>query len=100
MEEKKHYGSFYGLFIILFFSLYSWLCSTPAWVTLILHFVIDLPLYWFWISLGVWLLCGILRYLVIVFARWGAAESRTVTNENVNPYSATNKTYPTAGNQK
>ena len=52
----------FGLAISLFFRLSSWLCSVPMWLTLILHFVTGLPLYWFWATLAVWLLVGIIRY--------------------------------------
>lgn len=80
----------FGLAISLFFRLSSWLCSVPMWLTLILHFVTGLPLYWFWATLAVWLLVGIIRYCVIVFARWGA-NSPEMPKENKNPYSHKDK---------
>ena len=78
-----------GLFLTLIWRLSFWMLSLPAWVTLILHFVIGLPIVWFWITLAVWLVSGILQYLMILFARRCAAE-KDVEKENKNPYSAGN----------
>ena len=63
----------------------------PIWgigaaIALVLHFVIGLPLYWFWLTLGLWLLAGLVRYLLVRFARWGAQSPASV-HENKNPYS-------------
>ncbi|MCR4563911.1 MAG: hypothetical protein K5755_04685 [Clostridiales bacterium] len=79
-------GFILGLFFCLFFRISSWLCSLPMWLTLILHFVIGLSLKWFFATLVVWLLVGIIRYCVIVFARWGG-NAETPVKENKNPYS-------------
>lgn len=76
-----------GLFFCLFFRVSSWLCSVPMWLTLILHFVIKLSLKWFFATLIVWLAVGIIRYLVICFARWGASYPEP-DKENKNPYSS------------
>jgi hypothetical protein len=56
------------------------------WLTLILHFVIGLSWKWFFATLIVWLLAGFIRYLLIVFARWGG-NSEMPEKENKNPYS-------------
>ncbi|MBQ5398263.1 MAG: hypothetical protein IIU14_02375 [Ruminococcus sp.] len=81
----------YGLFFFLFFRLSSWLCSVPMWFTLIAHFLFGLPIFWFWLTLVVWLLAGVMRYLLIVFARWGGQSPEPNANKkNVNPYSAKN----------
>jgi hypothetical protein len=83
-----------GLVLFLFWRVSSWVCSLPAWITLILHFTIGLPLYWFWATLAVWLIAGILRYLTIRFARWGASATRNdPPRENKNPYSASNDVF-------
>lgn len=79
-------GFFFGLFFFLMFRISSWLCSVPMWLTLILHFVIELPIWWFWATLGAWLLFGVIRYLLIIFARWGG-NSEVNYPENKNPYS-------------
>ena len=81
-------GFLLGLFFCLFFRTYSWLCSVPMWLTLILHFVIGLSWWWFFATLAAWLLAGVIRYCVLVFARWGtrtAPQNKDV--ENKNPYS-------------
>lgn len=83
-----------GLLFFLFFRIWSWVCSLPMWLTLILHVTIDLPLYWFWATLGAWLLLGVLHYLLVRFARWGAAASETTPKENKNPYSVRENNKP------
>lgn len=86
----KKIGNFlYGLMFVLFFRISSWLCSVPMWLTLILHFVIGLSWKWFIATLAVWLLAGFIRYLLIVFARWGS-NSEMPERENKNPYSHKN----------
>lgn len=69
----------------------SWMCSIPMWFTLIAHFVFGLPIFWFWLTLAVWLLAGVIRYLLICFARWGASSPDINSNKpNKNPYSKKN----------
>ncbi|MCR5652778.1 MAG: hypothetical protein K6F88_03165 [Ruminococcus sp.] len=81
----------FGLFFFLFFRITSWLCSVPMWATLICHFVFGLPIYWFWLTLAVWLLAGVLRYMLIIFGRWGASSPETNADKpNKNPYSQKN----------
>ena len=75
-----------GLLLFLFWRIESWICSLPAWITLILHFTNGLSIWWFWATLAVWILSGVLRYLIVLFARWGAS-GETVKKENKNPYS-------------
>ncbi len=90
MNEKgggRFLAVLFWLFIFLFFRIESWLCSIPMWITLILHFTIDLPIWWFWATLGVWLATGLIRWLFICFGRWGA-NSETPEKENKNPYSS------------
>jgi hypothetical protein len=87
-KKASQTGSFfYGLFFCLFFRISSWLCSAPMWITLILHFVIGLSWKWFFLTLAVWLAVGIVRYSIIVFARWGS-DSVNAERENKNPYSS------------
>jgi hypothetical protein len=61
------------------------------WLTLILHFTVGLPIFWFWLTLIAWLLAGVIRYLTICFARWGSDTAPNPPKENKNPYSAKNK---------
>lgn len=74
--------------MFLFFRLSSWMCSIPAWATLILHFTVGLSIKWFWLTLAVWLLAGMLRWLMFDLGRWGARETANEPpKENKNPYS-------------
>lgn len=75
-----------GLLFFLFLRVTSWLCSIPMWVTLILHFTVGLSILWFWATLAAWLIAGVIRYLTIRFARWGA-NAIDPRKENKNPYS-------------
>ena len=89
---KSKTGDFlFGLMFFLFFRISSWLCSVPMWATLILHFTVGLPIFWFWLTLVVWLLAGFIRYMMIRFARWGANTAPNPPKENKNPYSAKNQ---------
>ena len=90
-EPKKGRGTgvgefFYGLLFFFILRVDSLLFSVPVWILLILHFAAGLPIKWFWIALGVYFLAGLLRYLLIVFARWGGSGGEP-QRENKNPYS-------------
>ena len=85
-QKRSFLSVLFGLFIFLFWRVDSWLCSLPAWLTLILHFTVGLSIWWFWGTLFVWIAVGVLRYLLIVFARWGAG-SEEAPKVNKNPYS-------------
>ena len=92
MKKLGVFGAEFLFFLL--WNVVSWLCSLPAWVALALHFIIALPLCWFWATLGVWLLTGLARYLLVRFARWGA-QSPAPVRENRNPYSGKNsKVFP------
>lgn len=80
-------GILLGFLLFLFWRVSSWLCSIPMWMTLILHFTVGLPIVWFWGTLAAWLLAGLIRYLLILFGRWGGSTPDPV-KENKNPYSA------------
>lgn len=82
--EKKERG---GFFLCLLWNalMYAFL-TIPAWVLLALHFTIGLPLVWFWVALGAWAFIVLLRTLLVLFARYGAAH-RVPAPENKNPYS-------------
>lgn len=79
---------FLGFVFFLFMRLDSWVISLPAWLTLILHFTTGLSIKWFILTLIVWLAVGALRFIIIMYARWGAESSATPPRENKNPYSA------------
>ena len=93
--RRSGLGTVFGLLFFLFWRIDSWLCSVPMWLTLILHFTVGLSIAWFWATLGVWILVGVIRYLLIVFARWGSNEPEP-KKENKNPYSKTQEdVFPT-----
>ncbi|MBS7261986.1 MAG: hypothetical protein KIG36_00030 [Eubacteriales bacterium] len=75
-----------GIIFFLIFRIDSLLYSLPAWVTLILHFTVGLDIMWFWLVLITWFVAGILRYLLIRYARWGGNQPDP-EKENKNPYS-------------
>lgn len=79
-------GFFSGLVFFFFLRLDSMLFSLPIWLLLILHFTSGLSLKWFFIGVGVFFLVGFIRYLVLLFARWGASYE-DAPKENKNPYS-------------
>ena len=81
-------GIIFGILFFLFWRIDSWLCSVPMWLTLILHFTVGLPIVWFWATLAVWILVGVIRYLLIMFARWGSNQPEP-EKKNMNPYSLT-----------
>ena len=89
MKDSKIFDFLYGLFFMLFWRISSWICSLPMWITLLLHFLTGLPLYWFWTTLVAWLLVGIIRYMLIIFARWGSND-KDEYKTNKNPYSRSN----------
>lgn len=79
-------GFFSGLVFFFFMRLDSLFFSLPIWILLILHFTIKLPLKWFFLAVGIFFLVGFFRYLVLLFARWGASYE-DAPKENKNPYS-------------
>lgn len=85
MEQKDRGGFFLCL---LWNALLYAAWSLPAWILLVLHAAIGLPIVWFWAALGVWALLILLRTLLIVFARYASAH-RIPVPENKNPYSKT-----------
>ncbi len=82
--EKKEHGGFF-LCLLWHALLHSW-GTIPAWALLALHFTVGLPIVWFWVALGAWALAILLRTLLVIFARYGAAH-RIPVPENKNPYS-------------
>ncbi|MGN0489492.1 MAG: hypothetical protein ACI4HO_09545 [Ruminococcus sp.] len=90
MKRTKFTGNF--ILVLLLNLLFNFEWSIPAWILLILHFVIGLPVYWFWIALGLWVL------LVVLFTKllgWTARVSneKPIKRENKNPYSASDDVF-------
>ena len=89
--KNRFLENLFAFFVFLFFRVSSWLCSVPMWLTLILHFTIGLSIWWFWATLAVWLLAGVIRYSMIRFGRWGAKSiENNPPKQNKNPYSQSN----------
>ena len=83
MEQKDRGGFF---LCVLWNAILYFLWTIPAWILLVLHFTIGLPLVWFLAALGAWVLVIVLRTLLVMFARYGSAH-RIPVPENKNPYS-------------
>ncbi|MBR3297808.1 MAG: hypothetical protein IKI64_01250 [Clostridia bacterium] len=79
-------GFFSGILFFFFMRLDSVLFSIPIWLLLLFHFTNGLPIKWFFIAVGIYFLVGLIRYLLIIFARWGASYE-DAPKENKNPYS-------------
>jgi hypothetical protein len=62
---------FLGSFLSFVFQTYSWVCSVPMWLNLDSAFRYRAFRWWFFATLAAWLLAGVIRYCVLVFARWG-----------------------------
>ena len=55
-----------GFFLCIFWQMFLYaVWSVPAWILLILHFAVGVPLRWFWIALGAWFVVMLLRTLLI-----------------------------------
>ena len=88
MRKMRLNGSFFlSLAINL---LFHWEWSVPAWILLILHVSIGIPIKWFRIALGIWI--GVILLWQIIagrFCSWAAKCGNTPAppKKNVNPYS-------------
>ena len=83
MEQKERGGLF---LCILWHALLYILWTIPAWILLALHFLVGLPLVWFWIALGAWVFAILLRTLFVMLGRY-SFQHRIPVPENKNPYS-------------
>lgn len=61
--------------------------SIPAWILLVCHFIFDIPIYWFFIALGVWIL-SIVIWMSIIGTATRLGNEPTPHRENKNPYSS------------
>jgi hypothetical protein len=82
--EQKQRGGFF--LCLLWHAILYFLWTIPAWIFLVLHFTIGLPMTWFWVALAAWGAAILLRTLLVIFARYGSAH-RIPVPENKNPYS-------------
>lgn len=82
-------AKFFGYILYFFISLMmNLLWSIPAWVLLVLHFFIDLSIWWFVGGLGLWILCTVFTMALTKFANTCSNE-KDPPKENKNPYSKT-----------
>lgn len=82
--EQKECGGFF--LCLLWHAILYFLWTIPAWILLALHFIIGLPIVWFWVALGAWALAIAFRSLLVLFARYGF-QHRIPVPANKNPYS-------------
>ena len=82
--EKRERGGFF--LCLLWYAILYALWTIPVWILLALHFLIGLPIAWFWVALGAWILSIVIRSLLVLFGRYAFAH-RIPVPENKNPYS-------------
>jgi len=94
MRKRNFRGGFlYCLIINLGLNI---VYSIPAWVSLVLHFWLNIPLWPFYVALGLWVAGTIFWMIVVKWAR-KCGDEPTPYRENKNPYSA--KKYEIKTNQ-
>jgi len=84
MKRIRKNGNFFlCLFINMIFNLGG---TIPAWILLVLHYVLGWSVKWFWLALAIWLIVILLRMEII---SWAARCGNTpdAPRENKNPYS-------------
>lgn len=82
-------GGFGGFFIALFWNILMNLGWTiPAWLLLAAHWFLNVPLWFFWLALGVWLVAVIVLTLIVSLANHFSNELDD-SKSNKNPYSVT-----------
>lgn len=88
MRKLRVDGNFW--LALLLNLVFHWEGSIPAWICLLLHFLIGLSIKWFWITFGIWLAAMILWMMLIgKFYAWASRCGNTPDKpkENKNPYS-------------
>lgn len=81
--KKANSGNFFlALILNLVFNL-EWVI--PAVILLILHFTVNLPVFWFWLALGLWI--GGILIITLVLGWAGRCSEPQAPKENKNPYS-------------
>lgn len=76
-------GNFFLAFILNFVFNLEWVI--PAVLLLILHFTVGLPIFWFWLALGLWI--GGILIITLVLGWAGKCSEPASPKENKNPYS-------------
>ena len=88
LRRTKRAGNFF--LVLLFNMLLNIDRSVPAWILLILHYVLGWSILWFWLALGLWLL-GILLWMGFMSFASNSSNEKPY-RENKNPYSKGNNT--------
>ena len=88
-EEEKKGDKMFGLSVTLLFAIGSLIFCIPAIVLLVLHFTIDISIWWFIGVVAAWILYWVGLYLMTLLGRWGAQSEKedAQRNPNKNPYS-------------
>lgn len=74
-------------FLVFLFNLlinFEW--TIPAWVLLVLHFVLDLSIFWFIGAIALWIV-GIFVWMSVIGWAGRCATDLNDNKKNVNPYS-------------
>lgn len=103
VEEKEEKGAkMFGLTAFALFGLSSLIFCIPAIVALILHFTLDISIWWFVGIVIAWVVYWIFYFLMVLFGRWGQTLERETKdqNPNKNPYSHTGPVAPDAKDGK
>lgn len=83
-DNNNNKGSF--LLTLLFSLISNILWSIPAWILLVLHFVIDISIVWFICAISLWVILLIVSAWMIKFAN-KCSNIPDPPKENKNPYS-------------
>ena len=76
------------IFYFIISLLMNFVCSIPAWVLLVLHFWLEISIWWFVGGLAFWLICTVFTISLTKFANKCSSE-KDPPKENKNPYSKT-----------
>ncbi len=87
--RKAETSNFFLAYLINLILNFEW--SIPAWILLGLHFWLKIPIFLFWLALGLWLGGSLLFMLILELIRRSTPPD--VPPENKNPYSAKNPSY-------
>lgn len=88
-KKDPRIGALGSFFITLLWNLlmkFGW--SIPAWILLAAHYLFGLPLWLFWLALGIWLGYVLLLTILIAWGNYCSGEPAE-SGPNKNPYSIT-----------
>ncbi len=92
MRRYKRDASFLIAYLITLF--FNWEMSIPAWILLVLHFVLGWSILWFILALAAWMVI-ILLWMLLMQAAARCGDSKDAPRENKNPYSVRSSVAPT-----